>query len=156
MKIKVLSLDGGVGGKKRKGNDNPYEERVPEYPTANDMIMFEQAFGVCVQIGNSTALDPIALIASCDATALEGLKTYLTTGTSHHKVKIEEACDLLPFVQNLVKVEMFISDCHAKYKKMMSAALWKMGTDQKGVFKMSTLCGVIDGAKAKSTNWLYE
>ena len=32
---------------------------------------------------------------------------------------------------------------------MMSSALWKMGTDQKGVFKMSTLCGVIDGAKAK-------
>ena len=152
MKIKVLSLDGGVGGKKRKGNDNPYEERVPEYPTANDMIMFEQAFGVCVQIGTSTALDPIGLIGNCDALALEGLKAHLTTGTSHHKVKIEEACDLLPFVQNLVKVEMFISDCHAKYKKMMSSALWKMGTDQKGVFKMSTLCGVIDGAKAKSTN----
>ena len=152
MKIKVLSLDGGVGGKKRKGNDNPYEERTPEFPTTDDINKFEQAFGVCVEIGNSTALDPIALIANCDATALEGLKNHLTTGTSHHKVKIEEACDLLPFVQNLVKVENFISDCHSKYKKMMSSALWKMGTDQKGVFKMSTLCGVIDGAKAKSTN----
>ena len=148
----VLGLDGG--GKKRKGdeNPNPYEERVPEYPTADDMNKFEQAFGVCVEIGNSTALDPIALIANCDVVALEGLKTHLNSGTAHHKVKIEGACDLLPFIQNLVKVEMFISDCHAKYKKMMSSALWKMGTDQKGVFKMSTLCGVIDGAKAKSTN----
>ena len=151
-KIKVLSLDGGVGGKKRKGDDNPYEERVPEYPTALNQTNYEQAFHVCVQIGQATALNPLALIKECEPEALAGLKTYLNSGTAHHKVKIEGACDLLPFVQNLVKVEMFISDCHAKYKKMMSAALWKMGTDQKGVFKMSTLCGVIDGAKAKSTN----
>ena len=141
-----------MGGKKRKGDDNPYEERVPEYPTPGDMNKFEQAFHVSVQIGNSTTLDPLALIAQCEPEALDGLKTYLNAGTAHHKVKIEGACDLLPFVQNLVKVETFISDCHAKYKKMMASALWKIGQDQKGVFKMSTLCGVIDGAKVKSTN----
>ena len=69
------------------------------------------------------SLDPSTLIAQCDVHALSFLVKHLTTGTAHHLKKIEDACDLLPFIQTLLKVKKFIAVSHEKYGKMLASAL---------------------------------
>ena len=53
---------------------------------------------------------------------------------------------MLPFIQTLVRVEKFVEVSHEKYMKMMSSALWKLGVNDDGVFRMDVLIGVINGA----------
>ena len=53
---------------------------------------------------------------------------------------------MLPFIQTLVRVEKFIEVCHDKYMMMMSSALWRLGVNDEGVFRMDVLIGVINGA----------
>ena len=74
------------------------------------------------------------------------LKTHLSTGKAHHLNKVKEACDLLPFIQTLLKVQMFVAVSHNKYKKMMASTLWKLGCNEEGNFKMDVLIAVINGA----------
>ena len=52
----------------------------------------------------------------------------------------------MPFIQMLLKVKRFVEVSHNKYKKMMASALWNLGLNTEGIFKMDVLIGVIDGA----------
>ena len=140
-----------AGRGKKKEEVNPYEEEMPpEYAKQETAGDFEGAFATTVQIGESVPLDPLVLIRECDPLGLITLKTHLTTGKAHHLCKIEDACDLLPFIHTLLKVKTFITVSHDKYKKMMASALWKLGLTTEGVFKMDVLVGVLNGALVKS------
>ena len=107
---------------------------------------FEAAFHTCINIANIESLDPHTLLGQCDIQGLLTLKTHLSTGKAHHLSKVEEACDLLPFIQTLLKVKMFVAVSHDKYKKMMASTLWKLGCTEEGNFKMDVLVAVINGA----------
>ena len=48
----VLNILGGAG--KRKTASNPYVEEDPEYPTAHDGQMFQEAYQSGIQIGVMT------------------------------------------------------------------------------------------------------
>ena len=154
----MLTLAGrplGAGKRPRtsKVKPNPFEEERVQSVKHENQEDFESSFHTCLSIANIESLDPITLLGQCDIQGLLTLKTHLSTGKAHHLNKVEEACDLLPFIQKLLKVKMFVSVSHDKYKKMLASTLWKLGCNGDANFKMDVLIAVINGtltAKAHS------
>ena len=60
-------------------------------------------------------------------------------------VKINDASELLPYIRELNVVKDMIKVAFDKYQKVMASALWRIGCNQDGVFKIDTLVGVING-----------
>ena len=150
----TMSIKGGVKrARSTKVKPNPFEEERVQFVKHENLEDFESSFHTCINIANIESLDPITLLGQCDIQGLLTLKTHLSTGKAHHLNKVEEACDLLPFIQKLLKVKMFVAVSHDKYKKMMASTLWKLGCTEEGNFKMDVLIAVINGtmtAKAHS------
>eukprot|EP00930_Biecheleria_cincta_P011013 TRINITY_DN11347_c0_g2_i2.p1 TRINITY_DN11347_c0_g2~~TRINITY_DN11347_c0_g2_i2.p1 ORF type:complete len:310 (-),score=63.22 TRINITY_DN11347_c0_g2_i2:25-954(-) len=146
----VLGLRGGAGAKKRK-NANPYESEEPEYPTALDGPVFQEAFTSAVQVGGMTkdGLDVRALLGACDGPGLDAVLNTLSSGTkSHHSVKIEAVSEMVPFVRAMARVIKLLECSQEKFKKLMSAKLWLLGcAEVGGTFKMDTLVSFVRGVR---------
>ena len=143
--IKVLSLDGG-SPKKKPRPANPFiDPPPPRHANQNDAQLFERVFNLCVEISNTEDLNPEVLLGQCNVGALEFLKTHFTAGQAHHMVKINDASELLPYIRELNVVKDMIKVAFDKYQKVMASALWRIGCNQDGVFKIDTLVGVING-----------
>ena len=107
---------------------------------------------MCVEISNTENLNPEAILSQCSLGALDYLKNHFTTGQAHHIVKINDATELLPYIQELNMVKGMLEEAFNKYQKMMSSALWQVGCNQDGVFKIDTLVAVLSGVQVAIRN----
>ena len=152
LEIKVLSLDGG-SPKKKPRPANPFiDPPPPRHANQNDAQLFERVFGLCVQISNTENLNPETILGQCSLGALECLKNHFKSGQAHHIVKINDATELLPYIQELNMVKGMLEEAFNKYQKMMSSALWQVGCNQEGVFKVEILVGVLSGVQVAIRN----
>ena len=141
----------GGAGTKRKKAVNPFDEDVVEYPTVADAGVYQEAYTVAVQVGAMTKeqVDVRGLLIACDAGSLDRVAGHLQQGKAHHNIKIDEVCEMVAFVVSMKRVIMLTENSMAKFKKLLSAKLWQLGTTgENEQFKMDTLVSFIRGVRA--------
>ena len=94
-------------------------------------------------------LDVEAMLIACDGQGLDVVIHTLTTGSSHHNLKVEEVSNMMPFVRSMSRVVKLLEATPNKFKKLMSAKLWVLGcAEVGGAFKMETLVTFVRGVRA--------
>lgn len=94
-------------------------------------------------------VDLKALLVACDGAGLDAVIATLTTGKSHHNIKIEAVSDMMPFIRSMKQVVKFLEFAQQKFVKLMSAKMWMLGcVEQDGPFKMDVLVSFVRGVRA--------
>ena len=136
--------------KKKAAMLNPFNEETPEYPSLGDAEHFQSAFGHGIQIGVMTkdTLNVQAMLDQATGPTLDRVIYHLEHGTSHHHVRLEDLALMLPFVQSMARVETLCKNSSDRFKKLIAAKLWDMGTSAGGSFKMESLVAFVRGVRA--------
>ena len=150
LNVMVLGKGGASSKKRKQFENNPFADEDVIYPSSSDAPAFQEAFNSSVQMTSilKDTIDVKAIFSQTDASTLDFIVQQLTTGKAHHNVKIAKIVDEIPFIKNSITVKKMIENSCFKYKNMLCAKLWELGSVD-GNFKMDTLVAFIQGVRSQ-------
>lgn len=152
LKLSESAMCGGAGSKRKRGEmANPFDDEEARYSTMADAPIWQEAFNHAVAVGPMTKdqLDVTAMLAASTAAQLDAVILHLTSGKAHHNIKLDDVCEMIPFVISMKQVTQATELSMMKFKKMMSAKLWALGcAEVNSVFKMDTLVAFVRGVRS--------
>ena len=136
LKIKVLSLDGGVSGKK-KVIKTIVKSKTSEKTIQADQPIHENAFADAIKISGMSEIDFKAELKGLSIAQLKELKEYILHDKTTAEKKASKIAEFLPMFANMNIVVMKFNTAIDNLKQMVLDSLSNQCADEDGDIKMS-------------------